>query len=486
MTEKEVTGQDMSEKELICVNKALEKRDEEFRHFIESAPIAIAMFDSQMKYIAASARWIEDYNIKDREIRGVSHYDVFPELTDELKEVHKRALAGSILRADEEKFVRADGSIQYIRWEVHPWYLSSGDIGGIIIFSEDVSKRVKAETALRDNEEKYRTLFESNPDYTILMDLEGVILDVNLAASTFTNMSKEELIGKNYADLEFFPKKDLHFLTESFVQVLKGEIVGPIHNKLINKEGDYSWVESQLVPLIRDGEVYSIMVISTDITARKIATENLKTSNKEKEVLLKEIHHRVKNNMQIISSLLNLQKQYVKNDDFINILMESQNRIKSMAMIHEKLYNSDNLTRINFSEYIESLVAHLFSSYAVSTRQVTPVIKVEDLELNIETAVPCGLVISELVSNSLKHAFPQGRTGKLIISLKTRDQWNELIISDDGIGFPDQFDFQNTETLGLKLVTTLLNQLNGEITLDRSHGTEFKIIFKELEYEKRI
>jgi len=482
----DVTECKKAEKELKTLNKALKKRDEEFRYFIESAPVAIAMFDTRMRYIAASSRWIEDYNIQGIKIHGASHYDIFPEITDELKEVHQRALAGSIISADDDEFIRADGSIQYVRWEVHPWYLSSGDIGGIVIFSEDVSERVKAVKELQDNEEKYRTLFESNPDYTILIGLDGVILDVNSSAANFTNLSKEELIGKTYAELGLFPKKDLHLLMESFANVLKGEIIGPFQNRLLSKEANISWVETQLVPLMKEGNVYSIMVIAEDITHRKTATDQLIKSVNEKDVLLKEIHHRVKNNIQIISSLLNLQKQQVDSDEFVNILSESQNRIKSMAMIHEKLYHSGDLTRINFAEYIETLVSDLYSSYATSTRQVTPFINVENVRFNIETAVPCGLIINELISNSLKHAFPKGKTGTLSVSLKTSDEWNELVISDDGVGFPEEFDIENSKTLGLQLVNILVKQLDGKITLNRINGTQFKIIFKESNYKKRI
>ena len=187
----------------------------------------------------------------------------------------------------------------------------------------------------------------------------------------FTNRSKEEIIGRTYAELELFPKKDLNLLMESFADVLKGEIIGPFQNRLVSKEANISWVETQLVPIMKDGKVYSIMVIAEDITSKKKATDQLIKSINEKDLLLKEIHHRVKNNIQIISSLLNLQKQHVDSDEFVNILTESQNRIKSMAMIHEKLYHSGDLTRINFAEYIETLVSDLYSSYAISARQVT-------------------------------------------------------------------------------------------------------------------
>ncbi len=482
----DVTECKKAEKDLKTLNKALEKRDKEFRYFIESAPVAIAMFDTHMRYIAASSRWIKDYNIQGIKLHGASHYDIFPEITGELKEVHQRALAGSVISADDDEFIRADGSVQYVRWEVRPWYLSSGDIGGIVIFSEDVSERVKAVKALQDNEKKYRTLFESNPDYTILIGLDGVILDVNSSAANFTNLSKEELIGKNYAELGLFPKKDLHLLIESFANVLKGEVVGPFQNRLVRGDTSISWVETQLVPLMKDGKVYSIMVIAEDITARKTATDQLIKSVEEKDVLLKEIHHRVKNNIQIISSLLNIQKQHVDSDEFVNILTESQNRIKSMAMVHEKLYHSGDLTRINFADYIETLVSDLYNSYSISTRQVTPVINVENVRFNIETAVPCGLIISELVSNSLKHAFPEGKKGILSVSLKAREEWDELVISDDGVGFPEEFDIKNSKTLGLKLANTLVKQLDGKITLNQSNGTQFKITFKELNYKTRI
>lgn len=166
--------------------------------------------------------------------------------------------------------------------------------------------------------------------------------------------------------------------------------------------------------------------------------------------------------------------------------MESQNRVKSMAMTHEKLYQSHNLTSINIFDYVQSLVKDLFSSYLTPASQITPIIEIDDVNLNIETAVPCRLIINELVSNSLKYAFPSGREGKIILSLKLRGEYYELIISDNGIGFPEDLDFKNTESLGLQLVNSLVGQINGEIELDRSHGTMFKIIFSELTYKERI
>jgi len=155
-------------------------------------------------------------------------------------------------------------------------------------------------------------------------------------------------------------------------------------------------------------------------------------------------------------------------------------------MIHEKLYQSNDFTNIKFDDYIERLISELFYSYNINQDQIKPVLNVEEVLLNIETGIPCGLIISELVSNSLKHAFPQGREGELQISLQTYDNKYELIISDDGVGFPEDLDYMNTESLGLQLVNNLINQIDGDIQLNKIHGTEFIITFKELEYRERI
>ena len=214
------------------------------------------------------------------------------------------------------------------------------------------------------------------------------------------------------------------------------------------------------------------------------AEKELKTSLNEKELLLKEIHHRVKNNMQIISSMLSLQSNYVEGEA-VNVLKESQNRVKSMAIIHEKLYQSNDLTHINFKEYIESLLYYLSDSYTGNSGAVTIKLGVEEIFLGIETAVPLGLIINELVSNSLKYAFPHGE-GEITLKLHRRPEGFELQISDNGIGMPEEIDFTTTKSLGLQLVSALVNQLDGTIKLKRENGTCYQINFKELKYKDRI
>jgi two-component sensor histidine kinase len=216
-----------------------------------------------------------------------------------------------------------------------------------------------------------------------------------------------------------------------------------------------------------------------EISERVQAEEQLETSLREKEVLLKEIHHRVKNNLQVITSLLHLQSRYVEDQEALKVFRESQSRVKSMALIHERLYQSDNLARIDFAEYIRDLTGFLSRTYSADAETIAIKIKSDDVLLGIDAAVPSGLILNELVSNALKHAFPNGQTGQIWVELAAgQDQKLSLRVSDDGIGFPEMLDWQNTNSLGLQLVNSLVNQLDGAIQLDSSNGeTTFDITF---------
>nr|WP_243687551.1 sensor histidine kinase [Methanobacterium formicicum] len=222
---------------------------------------------------------------------------------------------------------------------------------------------------------------------------------------------------------------------------------------------------------------------------RSYAEKAIKESLEEKEVLLREIHHRVKNNMQIISSLLNLQRQHVSGEETRDVLKESQGRVKSMAMIHEKLYQSPNLTRVDFKDYIEKLASNLIYTYKIENRDIEQVFEVKDVEMNIDTAIPCGLIINELITNSLKYAFPpsfQNKKGVIKIKLVQTGNLFQLEISDNGVGLHADIEPENAETLGLQLVHTLVNQLDGSLKIDRIRGTKFTITFQELNYKERI
>ena len=222
--------------------------------------------------------------------------------------------------------------------------------------------------------------------------------------------------------------------------------------------------------------------LQQEIAERKRTEEQIKTTLKEREVLLKEIHHRVKNNLQTIYSLLSLQSRYIKDEQALEVFKSGQERIRAMALIHEKLYQPGDLSNIDFREYINNLVKFLFDSYHLNPGQVQLKMQIEDVFFSIGSAIPLGLTINELVSNSLKHAFPDNRKGELRVDLgKSKDKEYDytLIIGDNGIGYPGDLDFRTSDTLGMVLVNLLVKQLHGVIDLERKGGTTFTIKFKK-------
>jgi two-component sensor histidine kinase len=248
-------------------------------------------------------------------------------------------------------------------------------------------------------------------------------------------------------------------------------------------------LESQQIDKTWSVDIIVLLRMVGDILAnaleRKQVEQQLNASLKEKEVLLKEIHHRVKNNMQVISSLLNLQSSRIKSTEILEMFKESQDRIRSMSLIHERLYQSEDLAKIDFSHYIQNLSTYLFQSYRIDPEAVVLNTDVQDVSLDINKAIPCGLIINELVSNSLKYAFPQVKSadkkkmkkGKVDVRLSSEDGKVALLVKDNGIGLPEDLDIETADSFGLQLVTTLVSQLNGRIDIKRKPGTTFKIKF---------
>jgi len=226
--------------------------------------------------------------------------------------------------------------------------------------------------------------------------------------------------------------------------------------------------------------------LGNDITMRKKDEKKILNSLKEKELLLREIHHRVKNNLQIISTLLTLQSSQATNSKVDDLYRESQNRIQSISLIHENLYQSDDLAHINFESYAKGLITDLFDSYGINSKKIQLNLEIDNISMGIETAIPCGLIINELVSNSLKHGFSGHETGQINVKLqKLYDGKYSLIVSDTGTPFPDNVDLISNETLGLELIKNLVQQLDAKLKFNRKNK-EFMIIFNELEYKERI
>ena len=407
-----------------------------------------------------------------------------PEELERFQQAVEGAIKDNIPYSIDYKIIRPDGNVRYIHDEGQIIRDDSGIAKTMFGTTQDITRRKMVEKSLQDSESKFRNLVETTPDMIWEIDKTGRFTYISPQSSDILGYTPQEIIGKNifsFIDPEAVENIQKIFSNhiENYTKINTLEV--PSHRK----DGTEITLEIRSVrandnPDNHDG----FQGIARDITERAIATNQLKTSIHEKDILLQEIHHRVKNNMQIISSLLNLQITYLDDDGAVNLLKESQNRVRSMAIIHEKLYQSNDFTKINLTEYISSLVNGLFYSYSIKNN-INSSIDVDDVELNIETAVPIGLILNELISNSLKHGFPKGG-GEIYIKLKTFDEKYEMIVGDNGKGFPKDIDFKNTDSLGLQLINNLVNQIDGQIVLNTDNGTEFKIIFPELIYKERI
>ncbi len=396
----------------------------------------------------------------------------------------QRLISKPILHlAETASFVSAqkDYSIRAVK--------QSQDELGILIdrFNEMLAQIQERDMALEKERNLLRTLMDNLPNsYVFVKDIESRFVTTNAShLQALGAGSLEEVVGKT--DFEFFPQALAEqYRADEQAVIQSGQSLLDREEPVIDHSGRSRWFLTTKVPLYdNNGSIIGVIGMSNNITDRKRAEEQIRESLKEKEVLLKEIHHRVKNNLQVISSLLYLQSKKINDEGSFQIFKESQNRIKSMALIHEKLYRSEDLAKIDFAEYIRNLTNSLFRSYEVSSSKVELKIKVDETSMGIDTAIPCGLIINELVSNSLKYAFPDGREGEINIGFHSDDGKFNLVVGDNGVGFPEELDFRNTQSLGLQLVNTLTGQLDGEIYLDKNGGTEFRITFAEIEHRKR-
>lgn len=320
-------------------------------------------------------------------------------------------------------------------------------------------------------------------DIILLADRDHRILEANERASAAYGFSREELLGKCIPDFRPPQVRPDFESTIREAERKEGLIFETLHQR---RDGTIFPVEVSLRIFEIEGERFHQAIIR-DITERKKAEEQNKEALREKEVLLREIHHRVKNNMQIISSLLNLQSQSLRDPEIKAMFRESQDRIRTMALVHEKLYQTSDLSRIDFAEYIRSLVAYLFRAYPTEAGRIQLKTDMDKTFLDINTSIPCGLIVNELVSNALKHAFPDERKGEIAIELRESEGGTlRLTVRDNGIGFPEGVDLRATDTLGLQIVTLLVDQIDGKLDVKRDRGAAFTVTFKRLSYKPRL
>jgi PAS domain S-box-containing protein len=355
----------------------------------------------------------------------------------------------------------------------------AGDIAYALHHIELEEEREKREKELKKSEERYKELVEKAGIAILIDDEEGNIKYANKKAAELYGYSLREMKGQSIQTLVH--PDDIQIVTKSHKARVQGKQAPSSYVfRGVRKDGSVRYLELDAAQKKKGESIMGTRLYIKDVTERKKAEEHIKASLKEKGVLLQEVHHRVKNNMQIISSLFNLQSRHIKDKQALEIFKSSQNRVRSMALIHERLYQSKDLTRVDFAEYSQSLTTHLFSSYGINPDVIKLYINIKDVFLDINTAIPCSLIINELVSNSLKHAFPTDKKGEIKIAINTINKNKiELIVSDNGVGLPKKVDFRKTDSLGLHLVNLLAeDQLHGDIKLDREKGTSFRIRFK--------
>ncbi|MDW7732433.1 MAG: PAS domain S-box protein [Methanolobus sp.] len=467
--------------------KALRDSERKFRTLFESPNDAIYLHDLLGRFIEVNGVACERMGYTHAEFLTMTQMDLDASYSG--RELLRRIRVLCKLRSNllETVHMRKDGS-------VFPVELSSRIVKydgntAVITIARDISKRKQTEKALKDYAEELKHSNELKEEMENIINHSPVIVfkwrpekewPVEFVSSNVVQIgyTVEDFTSNrlNYADIVH--KKDawrMHLHLSKYYHTKTNEF--NCEYRIFTKSGQMRWVDERtFIRHHHDGSI-TLQGIILDITERKIAEEALLQTEKIRK---KEIHHRVKNNLQVISSLLYLASENFKDKNVIEAFLDSRNRVRSMALIHEELYQSKDMTSIDFADYTSNLLQYLSKSYGFESKNITLDSNIDDVHLGVDTAVPLGMIINELVSNSLKHAFHNGKHGIISVDLNIRNNSFILKVKDNGIGLPSEIDFRNTESLGLQLVTTLVDQIDGTIELDTSEGTEFIIGFKEV------
>jgi PAS domain S-box-containing protein len=458
-----------------------------YPRLIESFPEALIYNDLQGTILLASrdAALAHGYE-HSKELIGKKVSDLIaPEEHAIVAETMKRLQVTGTLTL-EHLLVKKDGTRFPANVRLSLVSDSSGLPVGVSATIRDLTEQKRAEAALEESQERYRLVSQLSVDYFFKIDID----DNGTPALTYVSDNITAITGRNAGEIKGFdqwitiihPEDRGSFV--SFYQKIMTEGRGDsIECRSFLKSGATRWINIMVHPTInpRSGKISSILGTVKDITDRKLADELIRASLKEKETLLKEIHHRVKNNMQIITSLLNLQAQHLENAELAKHFTEAENRIRSMALVHEKLYQSEDLGHIDFSLYISEVAGMIMNSYSPISRKINMNIDALPVHLPVDQAIPAGLLITELLTNAIRHAFPAGWDGSPEVRISLRDMGDgmvELSISDNGIGLPGDKGLGEGNTLGLSLVPMLVDQINGAVRLNRSGGTSFTITFR--------
>jgi len=466
---------------------SLEERERRYRLLADNVTDVIWTMDLNLQwtYISPSVVRMRGYTAE--EVRERTLEDLItPEsykmakqvFGEELAKENREGVDPDRIRSLDLQFVHKDGRLIWGEITASMLRDEDGMAIGILGVTRDITARRAAEITLRESEELFRTTFRTSPDSININRLsDGLYIDINEGFTSMSGYTREDVIGRSSIDLDIWvDPQDREKLVEGLTK----------DGQYLNLEARFRMKNDTIVTGLMSAKVIMlndephILSITRDISELKKAEAEVKASLDEKEILLKEVHHRVKNNLQVISGLLNLQAHHISDHDAREIYKESQNRVITMGLIHEELYQAKDLAHVDFAAYIQNLATNLFVSYGVRPEKVDLVLDTEHIEMVVDTAIPCGLIVNELITNSLKHGFPGDLTGEIRVGFHSVSEGKFLMsVSDNGVGFPADQDFRMTKSLGLQLVTVMTDLLNGTIEMDREGGTTFRILFKE-------
>lgn len=344
--------------------------------------------------------------------------------------------------------------------------------------NREIVKHKQAEAALQASEQFNKAVLDTAGAMVVVLDLEGRILGFNQACTVATGYSAAEVQGHVFWEL-FVPAEDTEGVLLVWKKLQAGDFPNTHENQWVTKDGTRRLISWANTAIVQEGAMQYVISAGLDITERKQAEEQLRTSLAEKEVLLREVHHRVKNNLQVISSLISLQADSLPDEQMRPVFNDVRDRVRAMALVHEKLYQTGNLAQLNFAEYAASLLQYLWRSHGALAEKVQLRFAISPIVLPIEKAVPCGLILNELAGNALKHGFPDGRAGEVAVELDCDPTAATacLRVSDNGVGLPVGRDWRQSGSLGLRLVHILASQLRGTLDIESNAGAQFKITF---------
>lgn len=398
----------------------------------------------------------------------------------ELLELYERVHLGEKILY-EFKYIDRNQKEHIEEVSLNPIYDDEGNLCEIACLAQVVTYKRTAERKLKGQAARINAIFESTAIVIWTLDANMRIVSFNkMFSNEFFRVTGKELgIGVDFLDsmsqrLSEKGRSDLKEYVELALTGQKQQFEGAIYAR----DGSKRWMEVFLNPINSENDdIREVSCMCFEITDKKEIEEQMRESINEKEILLQEVHHRVKNNLQVISSILNLQSSYVRDENSLNILRESQNRIKSMSFIHESLYQTKDFSRVEFSGYILTLANNLIHSYSIEREKIKLKTDFTKVFLSLDQAIPCGLIANELVSNALKYAFPLGTHGEILLKISESNGKISFHIGDNGVGLPTELDAENTESLGLQLVYTLIDQLDASIEIQREAGTNYLITF---------